>query len=110
MKNVLASLQKIGGALMLPVAVLPIAGLLLRFGQPDLLDFPSMAAAGGPGCAARPDRPAGLGGHAAGATGSRTARTARAGARSTAAAGKQPNHKDRSDRDVASHPRRSFRG
>lgn len=47
MKNVLASLQKIGGALMLPIAVLPIAGLLLRLGQPDLLNLPSMAAAGG---------------------------------------------------------------
>ena len=46
MRNVLGSLQKIGGALMLPIAVLPIAGLLLRLGQPDLLDFPSMAAAG----------------------------------------------------------------
>ncbi|MDB6088904.1 MAG: N-acetyl-D-glucosamine transporter [Gammaproteobacteria bacterium] len=31
---------------MLPIAVLPIAGLLLRLGQPDLLNFPSMAAAG----------------------------------------------------------------
>ena len=47
MKNVLGSLQKIGGALMLPIAVLPIAGLLLRLGQPDLLNLPSMAAAGG---------------------------------------------------------------
>src|SRR5215472_13297193 len=46
MKAILASLQRIGGALMLPIAVLPIAGLLLRFGQPDLLNFPSMAAAG----------------------------------------------------------------
>ena len=46
MKGVLASLQKIGGALMLPIAVLPIAGLLLRLGQPDLLDSASMAAAG----------------------------------------------------------------
>lgn len=46
MKHVLASLQKVGGALMLPIAVLPIAGLLLRLGQPDLLNFPSMAAAG----------------------------------------------------------------
>jgi PTS system N-acetylglucosamine-specific IIC component len=46
MKGVLASLQKIGGALMLPIAVLPIAGLLLRFGQPDLLDSASMTAAG----------------------------------------------------------------
>jgi N-acetylglucosamine PTS system EIICBA or EIICB component len=31
---------------MLPIAVLPIAGLLLRLGQPDLLDAPSVAAAG----------------------------------------------------------------
>jgi len=46
MKGVLASLQKVGGALMLPIAVLPIAGLLLRLGQPDLLDSASMAAAG----------------------------------------------------------------
>jgi len=46
MKGVLASLQKVGGALMLPIAVLPIAGLLLRLGQPDLLDSASVAAAG----------------------------------------------------------------
>jgi N-acetylglucosamine PTS system EIICBA or EIICB component len=46
MKRLLASLQKIGGALMLPIAVLPIAGLLLRLGQPDLLDSASVAAAG----------------------------------------------------------------
>ncbi|HKF98043.1 MAG TPA: N-acetylglucosamine-specific PTS transporter subunit IIBC, partial [Steroidobacteraceae bacterium] len=46
MKGVLASLQKIGGALMLPIAVLPIAGLLLRLGQPDLFDSASMTAAG----------------------------------------------------------------
>ena len=46
MKKLLASLQKVGGALMLPIAVLPIAGLLLRLGQPDLLNLASMAAAG----------------------------------------------------------------
>jgi PTS system N-acetylglucosamine-specific IIC component len=46
LKNVLASLQRIGGALMLPIAVLPIAGLLLRLGQPDLFDSATMAAAG----------------------------------------------------------------
>src|SRR5215472_13132315 len=46
MKRLLASLQKVGGALMLPIAVLPIAGLLLRLGQPDLFDSASMAAAG----------------------------------------------------------------
>jgi PTS system N-acetylglucosamine-specific IIC component len=32
--------------LMLPIAVLPIAGLLLRLGQPDLLGWAAMAAAG----------------------------------------------------------------
>jgi len=31
---------------MLPIAVLPVAGLLLRFGQPDLLNLPYVAAAG----------------------------------------------------------------
>lgn len=46
MSALLAQLQKIGGALMLPIAVLPIAGLLLRLGQPDLLNAPSVAAAG----------------------------------------------------------------
>jgi PTS system N-acetylglucosamine-specific IIC component len=46
MKQILSSLQRVGGALMLPIAVLPIAGLLLRLGQPDLLNFQSMAAAG----------------------------------------------------------------
>jgi N-acetylglucosamine PTS system EIICBA or EIICB component len=46
MKRLLAGLQKVGGALMLPIAVLPIAGLLLRLGQPDLFDSASMAAAG----------------------------------------------------------------
>src|SRR4030088_3203496 len=46
MKQVLSSLQRVGGALMLPIAVLPIAGLLLRLGQPDLLDSASVAAAG----------------------------------------------------------------
>lgn len=42
----LAFLQRIGKALMLPIAVLPAAGLLLRFGQPDLLNIPFIAAAG----------------------------------------------------------------
>jgi len=45
-KGLFAGLQKVGGALMLPIAVLPIAGLLLRLGQPDLLDSASVAAAG----------------------------------------------------------------
>ncbi|MGH8289353.1 MAG: N-acetylglucosamine-specific PTS transporter subunit IIBC [Steroidobacteraceae bacterium] len=46
MKQFLAQLQRIGGALMLPIAVLPVAALLLRFGQPDLLNLPVMRAAG----------------------------------------------------------------
>jgi N-acetylglucosamine PTS system EIICBA or EIICB component len=46
MNALLVQLQRIGGALMLPIAVLPIAGLLLRLGQPDLLNSPSIAAAG----------------------------------------------------------------
>ncbi|MBS0472765.1 MAG: PTS transporter subunit EIIC [Proteobacteria bacterium] len=39
-------LQPLGRALMLPIAVLPAAGLLLRLGQPDLLDIGFVAAAG----------------------------------------------------------------
>jgi N-acetylglucosamine PTS system EIICBA or EIICB component len=46
MKNIVTHLQPIGRALMLPIAVLPAAALLLRFGQPDLLNIPAMAAAG----------------------------------------------------------------
>jgi len=41
-----SGLQQLGRALMLPIAVLPIAGLLLRLGQPDLLGWAAMAAAG----------------------------------------------------------------
>jgi PTS system N-acetylglucosamine-specific IIC component len=46
MKNLVASLQPMGRALMLPIAVLPAAALLLRLGQPDLLNIAAMAAAG----------------------------------------------------------------
>jgi N-acetylglucosamine PTS system EIICBA or EIICB component len=46
MKLRFAGLQQLGRALMLPIAVLPIAGLLLRLGQPDLLGWAAMAAAG----------------------------------------------------------------
>lgn len=42
----LGFLQRIGRALMLPIAVLPAAGLILRFGQDDLLGIPFLAAAG----------------------------------------------------------------
>jgi PTS system N-acetylglucosamine-specific IIC component len=46
MKNIFPAIQKLGRSLMLPIAVLPVAGLLLRLGQPDLLDLPYVAAAG----------------------------------------------------------------
>lgn len=46
MKKILEALQPLGRALMLPIAVLPIAGLLLRVGQPDLLDIAFISAAG----------------------------------------------------------------
>lgn len=46
MKFGLSSLQPLGRALMLPIAVLPVAGLLLRLGQPDLLDIAFVSAAG----------------------------------------------------------------
>src|SRR3954462_3619087 len=46
MSRVLEATQRLGGALMLPIAVLPVAGLLLRLGQPDLLAIAPMAAAG----------------------------------------------------------------
>src|SRR5258708_32084235 len=46
MKKLLESTQQLGRALMLPIAVLPVAGLLLRLGQPDLLDIAPIAAAG----------------------------------------------------------------
>ena len=46
MKNFIPGLQSVGRALMLPIAVLPVAALLLRLGQPDLLDIPAIAAAG----------------------------------------------------------------
>ncbi len=32
-----AQMQRLGKSLMLPIAVLPAAGILLRLGQPDLL-------------------------------------------------------------------------
>jgi PTS system N-acetylglucosamine-specific IIC component len=44
--NMFAGVQKLGRALMLPIAVMPIAALLLRLGQDDLLNIPFVAAAG----------------------------------------------------------------
>ncbi|MFO0319204.1 MAG: PTS transporter subunit EIIC, partial [Neisseriaceae bacterium] len=39
-------IQQLGRALMLPIALLPVAGILLRFGQPDLLNIKYIADAG----------------------------------------------------------------
>lgn len=44
--NRFAFMQRLGRTLMLPIAVLPIAGVLLRLGQPDLLDIAFVAQAG----------------------------------------------------------------
>lgn len=40
------SIQKVGKALMTPVAALPVAALLLRLGQPDVFNIPIISAAG----------------------------------------------------------------
>ena len=45
--NILGFFQRLGRALQLPIAVLPVAALLLRFGQPDLLNVAFIAQAGG---------------------------------------------------------------
>ena len=41
-----SKVQNLGKALMLPIALLPVAGILLRFGQPDLLNIKFLADAG----------------------------------------------------------------
>ncbi len=46
MKFSFSGIQQLGRALMLPIAVLPVAALLLRFGQGDLLNLPFVANAG----------------------------------------------------------------
>jgi len=46
MKNAFGKVAKVGKALMLPVAVLPIAALLLRLGAGDVFDLPFMFEAG----------------------------------------------------------------
>lgn len=46
MTSPMAGIQHLGRSLMLPIAVLPVAALLLRIGQPDLLDIAFVAAAG----------------------------------------------------------------
>jgi len=44
---VMAVLQRIGRSLMMPIAVLPAAGILLRLGQPDLLGADGLSSVGG---------------------------------------------------------------
>ncbi|SCX90581.1 N-acetylglucosamine-specific PTS transporter subunit IIBC [Alkaliphilus peptidifermentans] len=46
MGNFFGKLQKLGKAMMLPVAVMPVASILLRIGQDDLLGIPFISAAG----------------------------------------------------------------
>lgn len=46
MRNIFTQLQLLGQSLMLPVSVLPAAGLLLRFGEKDLLNMPAVKEAG----------------------------------------------------------------
>lgn len=46
MMKFISRLQPMGRALMLPIAVLPVAALLLRLGQDDVFGLPAMAAAG----------------------------------------------------------------
>ncbi|SHG01536.1 glucose-specific PTS transporter subunit IIBC [Ornithinibacillus halophilus] len=46
-KEAFGLLQRVGKALMLPVSVLPAAGLLLGIGHENVLDIPIMAQAGG---------------------------------------------------------------
>ncbi len=46
MANFMANVQHLGRSLMLPIAVLPVAAILLRVGQPDLLNIPFIATAG----------------------------------------------------------------
>jgi len=46
MGNLFGRFQKLGKAMMLPVAVLPVAAILLRIGQDDLLKMPFVSSAG----------------------------------------------------------------
>lgn len=45
--NVLGYTQKLGKAIMLPIAILPVAAILLRLGQSDMLNIAFIAQAGG---------------------------------------------------------------
>lgn len=45
--NAFSYLQRLGKALRLPIATLPVAAILLRLGQPDVFNIPFIASAGG---------------------------------------------------------------
>ena len=55
MKRILTGAQQLGRALMLPIAVLPVAALLLRLGQPDVIGLVPWLAPIGPPIAAAGD-------------------------------------------------------
>ena len=55
MKQLLNGAQQLGRALMLPIAVLPVAALLLRLGQPDVIGLVPLLAPIGPPIAAAGD-------------------------------------------------------
>lgn len=46
MENIKNSVQKLGRSMLVPVAAMPLAGILLRLGADDLLDIPILMAAG----------------------------------------------------------------
>lgn len=55
MKQIMTGAQQLGRALMLPIAVLPVAALLLRLGQPDVIGLVPFLAPIGPPIAAAGD-------------------------------------------------------
>lgn len=46
MENLKNSVQKLGRSMLVPVAAMPLAGILLRLGADDLLDIEILMAAG----------------------------------------------------------------
>lgn len=46
MENIKNSVQKLGRSMLIPVAAMPLAGILLRLGADDLLNIPILTAAG----------------------------------------------------------------
>jgi PTS system N-acetylglucosamine-specific IIC component len=46
MSNFKANIQKLGRAMLLPVAAMPLAGLIMRLSADDMLNIPVIGAAG----------------------------------------------------------------